>query len=129
MAPRQGQTERDFARELAPLLSRAEAVFVSGLYAARAIQMENSRVPIVFDGVADAVGLCLVDSLRRPGRNATGYMHALVDEEAKLLETLVQRVPGDSEGCRAAFRSQREPYDVQSRRPGLERHFSRLRVG
>jgi putative tryptophan/tyrosine transport system substrate-binding protein len=90
---RSGQAERAFAQEIKPLLDAADVVFSTELYLARAIQFENGLTPIVFDGVADALSLCLVDSLRRPGRNATGYMHYLIDEEAKLVETIVQGFP------------------------------------
>jgi ABC-type uncharacterized transport system substrate-binding protein len=88
-----GQTEREFARELRPVLGNVDVVYVTELYIARALQMENGKVPIVFDGVADAVALCLVDSLRSPGRNATGYMHHLEAEAEKLVETLMYGFP------------------------------------
>ena len=88
-----GQTEREFAAALRPSLARADVVYVTELFTARAIQFEAGTVPIVFDGVADVVGLCLVESLSRPGRNATGYMHQLPAEEDKLVETLVYGFP------------------------------------
>ncbi len=85
--------ERDAARALRPELHRYKAVYSTTLFLARAIQMEDARIPIVFEGAADPLQLCLVDSLRRPGRNATGYMNTLPDEDTKLLEVLMSGFP------------------------------------
>jgi putative tryptophan/tyrosine transport system substrate-binding protein len=51
-------------------------------------------VPIVFVAVADPVGTGFVDSLARPGGNATGFMAFDYDLSAKWLELLKEIVPG-----------------------------------
>ena len=58
----------------------------------RAVQLLAPTVPIVFEGGADPVSMCLVDSLAVPGRNATGYTNDL-PEEAKMLEALADAYP------------------------------------
>jgi putative ABC transport system substrate-binding protein len=50
-------------------------------------------VPIIFNGVSDPVRRCVVDSLLKPGRNATGYMHYLHADSTKRMETLQQAFP------------------------------------
>jgi ABC-type uncharacterized transport system substrate-binding protein len=87
------QVERKAASELRPQLKRYKAVFATTLFLARALQMEDSHIPIVFEGAADPIQLCLVDSLIRPGRNATGTINVLPDEDAKLMEVLVDGFP------------------------------------
>jgi putative ABC transport system substrate-binding protein len=72
---------------------RYRAIFSPSQTFARAAQLERPDLPIVFDGVDDPVAICLVDSLRRPGRNATGYMHYLTDDEPKMLELLRDGFP------------------------------------
>jgi len=52
------------------------------------------NVPIVFVGAADPVGAGLVDSLSRPGGNATGFMLFDYDLSAKWLELLKEIAPG-----------------------------------
>jgi putative tryptophan/tyrosine transport system substrate-binding protein len=52
------------------------------------------NLPIVFVGAADPVGAGLVDSLSRPGGNATGFMLFDYDLSAKWPELLKQIVPG-----------------------------------
>ena len=51
-------------------------------------------VPIVFVAVADPVGAGFVDSLSRPGGNATGFMLFEYGLSAKWLELLKQIAPG-----------------------------------
>jgi putative ABC transport system substrate-binding protein len=57
--------------------------------------LQASRtVPIVFVVVADPVGAGFVDSLARPGGNATGFTSAEYGMSAKWLELLKQIAPG-----------------------------------
>ena len=57
--------------------------------------MEASRtVPIVFAGIADPVGAGYVESLARPGGNATGFMVFEYSMGGKWLELLEQIAPG-----------------------------------
>jgi putative ABC transport system substrate-binding protein len=51
-------------------------------------------VPIVFPIIADPVGAGFVDSLARPGGNATGFMEFEYSMGGKWLELLKQVVPG-----------------------------------
>jgi len=51
-------------------------------------------VPIVFLGIVDPVGTGFVDSLSRPGGNATGFMVFDYDLSAKWLELLKEIAPG-----------------------------------
>jgi putative ABC transport system substrate-binding protein len=51
-------------------------------------------LPIVFVGVTDPVGASLVDSLARPGGNATGFMIYEYSFGGKRLELLKQVAPG-----------------------------------
>jgi putative tryptophan/tyrosine transport system substrate-binding protein len=78
---------------LLPIIGHYRAIFTPSQTLARAAQTLVSDRPIVFDGVDDPVSNCLVDSLRRPGRNATGYMHLLPDTELKMLEVLHESFP------------------------------------
>src|SRR5262249_47320570 len=61
------------------------------LIAARAA---TETVPIVFNGVADPVGLGQVASLARPGANATGITNFATDLSGKMIEMLREIVPG-----------------------------------
>ncbi len=78
---------------LKPQLGQYRAIFTPSQTYARGAQLAGAQIPIVFDGVDDPVNLCLVDSLGRPGRNATGYMHLLPDAEGKMLQTLHDAFP------------------------------------
>jgi putative ABC transport system substrate-binding protein len=56
--------------------------------------MQATRtVPIVFVNVPDPVGAGFVDSLARPGSNATGFINFEYGIGAKWLELLKQMVP------------------------------------
>ena len=65
-------------------------------------------VPIVFATVVDPVGAGLIDSLARPGGNATGFLLFEYSLGGKWLELLKQIVPTTArvavlEGCQHAF--------------------------
>jgi putative ABC transport system substrate-binding protein len=51
-------------------------------------------VPIVFAGIVDPVGQGFVESLARPGGNATGFMNLEYGLSGKWLELLKEIVPG-----------------------------------
>ena len=51
-------------------------------------------VPIVFTNVPDPVGARFVDSLARPGGNATGFTHSEYGISGKWLELLKEIAPG-----------------------------------
>jgi putative ABC transport system substrate-binding protein len=58
------------------------------------LQGTSRTLPIVFVGVTDPVGASLVDSLARPGGNATGFMIYEYSFGGKRLELLKQVAPG-----------------------------------
>jgi putative ABC transport system substrate-binding protein len=58
-----------------------------------ALQHITRTLPIVFAGVSDPVGAGLVDTLARPGGNATGFMNYEYDFSGKWLELLKQIAP------------------------------------
>jgi putative tryptophan/tyrosine transport system substrate-binding protein len=58
-----------------------------------ALQQVSRSIPIVFVQVADAVGAGYVNSLAKPGGNATGFTNFQFDISAKWLEVLTQISP------------------------------------
>ena len=58
-----------------------------------ALQQASRKVPIIFVAVTDPVALGLVESLARPGGNATGFSPAEVDLSAKWVQVLKEMVP------------------------------------
>jgi putative ABC transport system substrate-binding protein len=59
-----------------------------------AAMRRTSKIPIVFASHADPVGSGHVDSLGRPGKNATGLTIVMSETMAKSLELLKAAVPG-----------------------------------
>jgi putative ABC transport system substrate-binding protein len=79
----------------AELVAFAPDVILSSGTASLAQLLEETRtVPIVFVNVADPVGAGFVNSLSRPGGNATGFMQFEYSLSAKWLELLKQIAPG-----------------------------------
>jgi putative ABC transport system substrate-binding protein len=62
---------RQTANEMVALAP--DVILASGTPIVRALQQASRDIPIVFVGVTDAVGGNLVESLARPGGNATGF--------------------------------------------------------
>jgi putative ABC transport system substrate-binding protein len=58
-----------------------------------ALQQTTRKVPIIFVTVTDPVALGLVESLARPGGNATGFSPAEIDLSAKWVEVLKEMAP------------------------------------
>jgi putative ABC transport system substrate-binding protein len=76
------------------LLAVAPEVVVSGGVSAFSAILKMTRsVPIVFVGVTDPVGGGLVESLARPGGNATGFTQFEYGISGKWLEVLKQVAP------------------------------------
>ena len=88
-----GQPEavRKHAAELAALAP--EVVVSSGTTSLGSLLQATRAVPIVFVNVADPVGSGFVDSLSRPGGNATGFMQFEYSLSGKWLEVLKQIAP------------------------------------
>ena len=57
------------------------------------MQHASRTLPVVFAGVSDPVGAGLVDSLARPGGNATGFMNFEYSLSGKWVELLKQIAP------------------------------------
>ena len=83
---------RRYAAELVALAPAV--VLASGTSTVGPLQRASATVPIVFAGVADPVGAGFVDSMARPGRNATGFISFEYGLSAKWLELLKQVAPG-----------------------------------
>ena len=85
-------TVRKYAAELAALAP--DVIFTSGSYGLPLLLQTTRTVPIVFALVQDPVGSGYVDSLARPGGNATGFMQFEYSLSGKWLELLKQIAPG-----------------------------------
>jgi putative ABC transport system substrate-binding protein len=82
---------RKYAAELAALAP--DAIFASGNAAMPSLLQATRTVPIVFVNVADPVGSGFVDSLARPGGNATGFVQFEYNLSGKWLELLKEIAP------------------------------------
>jgi putative ABC transport system substrate-binding protein len=82
---------RSLAKELVDL--RPELILVGAAPGMVALRQETHTVPIVFVSVTDPVGLGLVESLARPGGNATGFTFFEFSVVTKVLEALRQIAP------------------------------------
>ena len=89
-----GDTERN-RKNVAELVALApDVILAQGSVTVAALLPVTSTVPIVFVIVPDPVGASFVDSLARPGGNATGFMSFEYGMGAKWLELLKQIAPG-----------------------------------
>jgi putative tryptophan/tyrosine transport system substrate-binding protein len=79
------------AREL--VARRPELIFAPPLPAAVAAKGATATIPIVFATGTDPVGVGLVQSLARPGGNATGMISVIESLTPKSLELLLQLMP------------------------------------
>jgi putative ABC transport system substrate-binding protein len=64
----------------------AELLVPCGSTASVAAKRQTSTIPIVFLNVGDPIAMGLVESLSRPGHNATGFSDILADLSGKLVE-------------------------------------------
>jgi ABC-type uncharacterized transport system substrate-binding protein len=87
----QADTIRRQAAELVALAP--DVVLSSGAASLAQLMQATHTVPIVFVNVSDPVGGGFVDSLSRPGGNATGFMQFEYDLSGKWLELLKQIAP------------------------------------
>ena len=83
---------RKHAGELAALAP--DVILAGGSSSLGPLLQATRTVPIVFTLVVDPVGTGLVDSLARPGGNATGFMNWEYSMGGKWLELLKEIAPG-----------------------------------
>jgi putative ABC transport system substrate-binding protein len=60
----------------------------------KAAQMATSRIPIVFYGTGDPIGLGLIKSFAHPGGNITGVTDLDLELDSKRLEIFKEMIPG-----------------------------------
>src|SRR5262249_28872488 len=85
----------DIGRHVAELVTLApDVILAHGTSTVRPLMRATRTVPIVFPIAADPVGAGFVDSLARPGGNATGFMTLEYSFAGKWLELLKQIAPG-----------------------------------
>ena len=84
--------EHKYAAELVALAP--DVILASGTMSVAALQALSRTLPIVFAAVADPAGAGFVESLARPGGNATGFMLYEYSLGGKLLELLREIAPG-----------------------------------
>lgn len=80
------------ARELVGL--GTEILFTEGRNSAKAAQMATNRIPIVFAGGGDPVGLGLIHSFARPGGHITGVTDLDQELGPKRLQLFREIIPG-----------------------------------
>jgi putative tryptophan/tyrosine transport system substrate-binding protein len=83
--------DRKYATELVALIP--DVILAAGTIGVTALQRVTRTVPIVFVRVADPIGAGIVDTLARPGGNATGFMNYEYSLSGKWLEVLKQIEP------------------------------------
>ena len=85
----------DIRRHAAELVALApDVILAHGTSTVGPLLQATRTVPIVFPVVCDPVGAGFVDSLARPGGNATGFMSVEYNIGGKWLELLKQIAPG-----------------------------------
>ena len=85
----------EIRRHAAELVALAPDVIVANGTSVMVPLLQATRtVPIVFPAVGDPVGAGFVDSLARPGGNATGFMSREYSLSGKWLELLKEIAPG-----------------------------------
>jgi putative tryptophan/tyrosine transport system substrate-binding protein len=90
-----GANAAEIRKHAAELVAVApDVILAQGNTAVESLRQASRTVPIVFPVAGDPVGAGLVDSLARPGGNATGFMNFEFSLGGKWLELLKQIVPG-----------------------------------
>jgi len=91
-----GQDRVDRLPDLAAELvgSQVDVIVTGGTPATKAVKNATRTTPIVMAMVGDPVGAGLVESLGRPGGNATGLSIVATDLSGKRLQLLKEIVPG-----------------------------------
>ena len=71
-----------------------DLLFTVNSTATKAAQAVTKKIPIVFYGGADPIGLGLIQSFAHPGGNITGITDIDLDLDGKRLEVLREMIPG-----------------------------------
>jgi len=71
-----------------------DILFTNDPAPAKAAQMATSRIPIVFYGTGDPIGLGLIQSFSHPGGNVTGVTDLDLELDSKRLEIFKKMIPG-----------------------------------
>src|SRR5262249_20591297 len=81
------KNEPEYDQAVVELIRRGAKILVpAGSSASAAAKHQTSTIPIVFISVGNPVGIGLVQSLSRPGGNATGFTDVLSDLSSKLVD-------------------------------------------
>jgi putative tryptophan/tyrosine transport system substrate-binding protein len=91
-----GQDRDDLLPDLAAELvrSQVDVIVTGGTPPTKALKNATRTIPIVMAIVGDPVAAGLVDSLARPGGNATGFSIVATDLSGRRLQLLKEIVPG-----------------------------------
>jgi ABC-type uncharacterized transport system substrate-binding protein len=90
-----GGTAANIRKHVAELIALApDVILASGTSTVGPLLQATRTVPIVFPQVGDPVAAGFVDSLARPGGNATGFMSFEYSLSGKWLELLKEVAPG-----------------------------------
>jgi putative tryptophan/tyrosine transport system substrate-binding protein len=68
----------------------AELLITSGSGVSVAARRQTSTIPIVFLHVGDPIAMGLIESLSRPGRNATGFSDILAELSGKFVDLAIE---------------------------------------
>ena len=85
------EQNRVFAAEV--VASKPDAIFAFSSVAVAALRRESRTLSIVFTAISDPVGSGFVESLARPGGNATGFTNFVPTMAAKWMEVLKEIAP------------------------------------
>lgn len=90
-----GKGTRQYLTTMATLATGREPdlIYATTTTLASAVLKESAGVPVVFSSTTDPVKIGLVDSLAKPGRNATGTYQVSVDASPKRFKLARQALP------------------------------------
>ena len=98
---------RQYATELVAFAP--DVILAFGSVAAKAVERESREVPIVFVNASDPVGAGLVESLARPGGQATGFLSIEPGMSTKWLELLPRLARLAPQDCYEQKRAHEQP--------------------
>ena len=88
-----GGSSAEIRRFAAEIVSLAPDVIIASGSAVGPVLQMTEAIPLVFINVIDAQGVGIVESIARPGRNATGFMQFEYSTSAKWLDLLKEIAP------------------------------------